>query len=273
MVPPWTHPTAAFAAFVLALAPCATRAEPLLAHYEVRAAGLQVMLVDARFDLDGPRYQVSTRIRTTGVVGVFSNGDQVTSVEGAWRGVEPQPSRYRVTGMWRGAKRAVALDWPIPGHPVVGEMVPPNEAEREPVPENLRQGTMDGLSALAKLTRIVAETGRCDGSAAVYDGRRRADYAVRTEGMQTLPPEGGFGRDALRCAFESRLLAGRRGDQDAEEARKPQPATAWLGRPLPGHRPIPVRIELPSRWFGTIRVLLLGVEPAGSGQEAAQNRR
>ena len=117
---------------------------------------------------------------------------------------------------------------------------------------------MDALSALAKLTRTVATTGRCDAAAAVYDGRRRADYTAQTEGMQVLPQEGAFGGEALRCGFESRLLAGWRSDREAEWAKKPQPATAWLGRPLPGRQAIPVRIEMPSRWLGTIRVVLLG---------------
>jgi hypothetical protein len=263
-------PLAACAAALLALP---ARAEPMLARYEVRAAGMQVMDVEALFDLDGPRYRVRTRIRTTGVVGVFSASDQVTSSEGAWRGADPVPARYRVEGTWRGGKRAVVMDWPSPDQPVLSLLEPPNEADREPVPEALRRNTVDALSALAKLTRTVALTGRCDAAAAVYDGRRRADYTVQTEGLQVLPPEGGFGGEALRCAFESRLLAGRRGDQDAEAARKPQPATAWLGRPLPDRHAIPVRIEMPSRWFGTIRVVLAEVRPVPSGQEVAQQRR
>jgi hypothetical protein len=175
-------------------------------------------------------------------------------------------------GIWRGARRAMAMDWPSPGQPVLSELDPPVEPDRQPVPAALRLGTMDGLSALAKLTRTVATTGRCDAAAAVYDGRRRADYTVQTEGMQVLPQEGAFGGEALRCGFESRLLAGWRSDREAEWARKPQPATAWLGRPLPGRQPIPVRIEMPSRWLGTIRVVLQAVEAVPSGQEVAQQR-
>jgi hypothetical protein len=260
-------------AALLALVPGAARAETMLARYEVRAAGIQVMLVEAQFALDGPRYRVRARIRTTGIAGVFGRGDQVTSTEGAWRGADPVPARYRVEGTWRGVRRAVALDWPNPGQPVLGELEPPIEPDRQAVPEALRRGTMDGLSALAKLTRMVATTGRCDTVAAVYDGRRRADYVAQTEGMQVLALEGGFGGEALRCGFESRLLAGWRSDREAEWARKPQPATAWLGRPLPGHPAIPVRIELPSRWLGTIRVVLQTVEALPSGQEVAQQRQ
>ncbi|MBK1658965.1 DUF3108 domain-containing protein [Paracraurococcus ruber] len=260
-------------AALLALAPAPSQAEPLRARYEVRAAGLQVMEVEATFDLDGPRYRVVTRIRTTGLAGVFSSGDQLTSAEGRWRGAEPVPAHYRVDGTWRGGRRQVVMDWPTPGRPVLSALEPPNETDREPVPEALRLGTMDALSALAKLTRTVAQTGRCDAGAQVYDGRRRADYSVQTVGLEALPAGGAFGGEALRCAFESRLLAGRRGDQDPEQAAKPQPATAWMARPLPDRIAIPVRIEMPSRWFGTIRVMLTAVEPLRSGQEVAQGRQ
>ena len=135
---------------------------------------------------------------------------------------------------------------------------------------------MDALSALAKLTRTVAQTGRCDAAAAVYDGRRRADYTVRTDGMQAAcPQEGGFGGEALRCGFESRLLAGWRSDREAEWAQQAA-ARHRLARPAVAGPPgrIPVRIELPSRWLGTIRVVLLGGGAAlPSGQEVAAAAR
>lgn len=240
-------------------------AEAVIARYDVHAAGLTVMKVEALFDLDSPGggYALRTRIRLTGMLGLFSSGDQVTRVEGRWQGLDPQPQRYRVEGTWRGGRREVAMDYGPGGMPVLLALVPPNDPDREVVPPEMQRGTMDSLSALAKLTRVVARTGRCDAGAETYDGRRRASYTVRTEGLDMLPPHDGFGGgQAVRCAFESRLVAGRRADEDPEHARRPQPATAWLA-PVPGADiPLPVRIEMPSRWFGTIRVMLTGLEPA-----------
>jgi hypothetical protein len=208
----------------------------------------------------------------TGMVGVFARGDQTTSVEGSWRGLDPVPARYRVTGTWRGERRAVVMDYGPSGMPILRTLQPPN-ANREAVPDSLQAGTTDALSALAKLTRTVARTGRCDTGARVFDGRRRADYAVQTAGQGVLPAEGGFGGPALKCIFEGRLIAGRLDDQDPEEARRPQMADIWLGQPLPGRGPLPVRIELPTRWFGTVRAVLTGIEPAGSAEGLAQQRR
>ncbi len=256
----------------LALLPAAARAEPLIARYEVHAAGMTVMKVEALLDIDGPRYLVRTRVQMNGMAGFFARGDQVTSAEGGWRGTDPVPARYRVSGTWRGDRRVVVMDYTPAGMPVLQAIEPPN-TEREPVPAALQANTIDALSALAKLTRVVARTGRCDTGAAVYDGRRRADYTVRTAGQGVLPAEGGFGGPALKCVFESRLLAGRLGDQDAEEARRPQTADIWLGQPLPGHGALPVRVELSSRWFGTIRAVLTSVEPASSSRTMVEQRR
>ncbi|TCZ53944.1 DUF3108 domain-containing protein [Roseicella aquatilis] len=259
-------------AALAALSPVPAGAEALLARYEVRAAGLRVMEVEVRFELDGSRYRLRVHTRNTGLAGMLTQSEQVTVAEGAWRGAEPVPARYRAEGQGRSGPRRTALDWPTPTRPVLRALEPPIEPDREPVPEGLRANTVDALSALAKLTRTVARTGRCDASAAVYDGRRRADYTARTEGVQDLPRDGLHAGPALRCAFESRLLAGQRSEREADWARKPQQATAWLARPLPGREAIPVRIEMPSRWFGTIRAVLAEVTPLPSGQDVAEKR-
>ena len=237
------------------------RAEPLTARYEVRAAGLAVMTVLAHVDLAATHYRLRTEVKATGLAAVLGDSHQMTSIEGAWRGSLPRPLRYRAEGVWRGAPRQVAMDWPTPEEPVISRLVPPNEAEREAVPPALRRDTIDGLSAVVLLARAAAESGRCEGTAPVFDGRRRADYQAVTEGRERLA-EPGFAGEALRCGIEMRVLAGRRGDQDPAEAKTPQRATAWLARLSANGPVLPVRIDLPSRWFGTIRIHLQGVQAA-----------
>jgi hypothetical protein len=221
--------------------------------------------------MPGGAYRIVTQVRLTGMAGMLSSGEQLTAAEGRWQAGQPQPSRYRVEGTWRGTPRQVAIDYPAPGLPVLRRLVPVLEPGREPVPPELQRGTLDSLSAIAKLARAAAATGRCDVEAATFDGRRRADLSVRTAGTDLLPARPGLpAMPALRCAFESRLVAGRRADQDVEEARRPQPATAWLARIGPAPAPLPVRVDLPSRWFGTIRIELTGVEPAGPASALQQ---
>jgi Protein of unknown function (DUF3108) len=249
-----------------ALSPAA-RAEAVLARYDVRAAGVSVMRAEVLFDLSGPRYRVQTRLRPVGVGSVFAGrGEQVSTTEGSWRGADPLPRRHSFEGEWRGARRVVQLDYtPSPdGAPLLRVLEPPLEPEREPVPDALRRNTVDGLSAMAKLLRTVAQTGRCEGEAPVYDGRRRSDFRAWTERMDELPRgEGAFAGPALRCAFLGRVVAGRHAAQERRDGnRPPQPARAWVARPLPNGAAVPVLIELPTRWFGTLRVVLAAAEPA-----------
>lgn len=244
---------------LLALTPA--RAEPLLARYEVRAAGLRVMEVEAAFDVDGPRYRVRTRVRLVGAALTFGGGEQVTQAEGTWRDLDAVPRAYRVNGSWRGSPRLVVMDWGPDATPVVAALQPPQEPDREPVPPAVRRGTLDSLSALARLLRVVTQTGRCDAVAPVFDGRRRFDYAVRTGAIEPLPPSPAFRGSALRCDVEYRLVAGLRDDQDRLEATRPQLATVWLARLPAVGTPVPVRLEVPTGWLGTVRLLLLSLEP------------
>lgn len=261
------RPVGALAGAVLALsATSPARAEAVLARYDVRAGGLSVMQAEVLFDLAGPRYRVETRVRPVGVAAAFGGGEQVSATDGSWRGADPQPRRHSSEGAWRGGRRAVQLDYaamPPGGAPQLRLLEPPLEPEREPVPEALKRNTVDGLSAVAKLLRAVARTGRCEGEAPVFDGRRRSDFRAWTESLDELPRgDGAFAGPALRCAFTGRLIAGRHAAQERDDGRPPRPVVAWVARPLPDRAAVPVLIELPTRWFGTVRVVLAGVEPA-----------
>ena len=271
--PATTAALAAAAALSVSALPSPARAEAVLARYDVRAGGLNVMRVEALFDLSGPRYRVQTRARPVGVGAAFGGGgEQVSATEGAWRGADPLPRRHSSEGEWRGGRRALHLDWTQPSGqhqgaaaPLLRVLEPPLEPEREPVPEALKRNTVDSLSAVAKLLRTVAQTGRCEGEAPVFDGRRRSDFRAWTEGLDELPrgKGGAFAGPALRCAFSGRLVAGRHAAQDRpDDGRPPPPVVAWLAQPLAGRAAVPVLIEVPTRWFGTVRAVLASAEPA-----------
>jgi hypothetical protein len=164
-------------------------------------------------------------------------------------GVGLAPVRYAMEGRWRDRLRRIAMHWPG-GEPEVLALVPANAEEREPVPVELQRGTIDTLTAIVGLLRRVAETGRCEGEAALFDGRRRTDVNARTEGEDTLhaPRSGIFAGPALRCIVEGRQVAGFWSGQGRDEAGAPRSATAWLARPQPGMPLIPVRIEAETGW-------------------------
>jgi hypothetical protein len=232
-------------------------AEPLRLLYRLQAGGMTVLELEAELDL-GPRgYRMEAVTRTRGLAAVFLPGEQRTLAEGGWAGERPRPATYHAEGVWRGRLRRTVLRW-TGAEPAIAAMEPPNEEEREEVPSALRHGTLDALSALAQLSRQVAETGRCDAAAAIYDGRRRTEIATRTESIDRLPAwRDAWAGEALRCSYEGRTVAGFRLNEDRERQAEPQRGLAWMAPALPGAPPLPVRVDLPSRWFGTVTAYLV----------------
>jgi hypothetical protein len=257
----------------VAAQPGSWQAGPVQASYTAYFSGLSVATLDASIDLGAEAYRVAATMRTTGMLAMIIRGEQVTLVEGRVQpGASPfglAPSRFLTEGTWRSTLRRVAMGW-TGGQPEVLSLQPAAQDEREPVPPELQRDTVDTLTALAALVRQAAATGRCDGAAQVFDGRRRSDFTAATEGMETLEAHrwGSFSGPALRCRFEGRQVAGfwKRGDR--EEAAKPRGGTAWLASPGPGLPMIPVRIEADSNW-GTVFV---HVTRAGPGMLALPAR-
>jgi hypothetical protein len=135
------------------------------------------------------------------------------------------------------------------------ELEPPEGSTNLPVPMPARRGTVDTLSAFAWLSRIVSQTGGCDLSGPVFDGRRRLEWSSRSLGQARIR-HAGAEIDALHCGLESRMVAGFRPGDDAVKAGQPRPAMAWVAKVDQRLPPIPIRVEFPSTIFGTMRMEL-----------------
>ncbi len=227
------------------------------AAYQVYAMGLHVADVDAMLSIGPVGYRMDITYATTGVLGFFSTGRQVSSVEGGWSATAPLPHQYRSTGAWRGEDRIALIDYES-GHPIVRRIVPPREKEYEPVPEAIRDASTDTLSAAAELLRRAARTGRCEARGLVYEGRRASELTARTGGEEIVPPttRSVFAGRALRCDFTGHVVAGFKFTDDASARTRPLSGSAWLAQPVPGAIPIPVQLWFETRWFGTARMYL-----------------
>ena len=149
------------------------------------------------------------------------------------------------------------IDWRN-GSPVISQLIPPVEAERDPVPPEEQAHTIDSLSAMAVLLREVTQSGRCEGTMNTFDGRRLSALAAHTVGEEVLPPTDRsiFQGKALRCDFEGRQLGGFVHDTDIEELRRPQHGSAWFASLSPGAPPVPVRISFTVRRLGETTMYL-----------------
>ena len=219
-------------------------------HYAGYAAGSRVVTVTATFDLAGPTYQVRTSYRTAGPAAMLFPGGTDSIVTGRIVAGRPRPDRLFSSGQLRGQTRVTQIEY-ANDTPRVRQMQPPNDDGREPVPEARQAHTVDGLTAMADLLRHVMTTGTCEGRITTYDGRRLSEIEAQTGGTDFLPPtsRSSFTGNALHCIVTARFLAGFMPDTD-EQLRKPQLASAWFAPVTPGGPPVPVRISIPTKWFG-----------------------
>jgi hypothetical protein len=235
-------------------------------QFDTYAAGIPVAHVEAGLRLDPTSYHITLAYSTTGMVAVIVRGHESDHVAGTWRNVQAVPSRFDASGSWRGVDRQARIDYDH-GVPVVRVLIPPDETEREPVPEAMQTNTIDTLSAMSQLIHVVAETGRCETSVHTYDGRRALQIEARTAGEEMLQPTGRstFTGKALRCDFVGRMLAGFKFGSDGERDRKSMRGSAWLAPLSTGGPPLPVRMSFETRWFGDATMYLTDV---GSGAES-----
>jgi hypothetical protein len=238
---------------------------PIRASYTGYVAGMPVMELDAEFQFgaDGG-YRVVTTFRTRGIVAAFVSGEQTSRTEGVLPRQPDgalQPVRYAMDGQWNGRTRRIALDYER-GMPIVRALEPPNTEEREPVPAEKQQGTVDVLTALASLTRAVSRTGACDARAATFDGRRRTDFVATTVGQEVLERDrrGIFVGPATACRFEGRQIAGFHRNFDRAESERPRQGRAWIARLFTDAPPIPVRLEVETGFLGSAVIHLTRVE-------------
>lgn len=248
-------------AALLLLVPATVQAEPVRAHYAAYAKGLNAMRLDAEFDVTPQRYRVRLQFRTTGAVGTVFRGQSDSVSEGRFVAGRPAPTRYFSSGVFRGTPRVTQIDY-ASSRPTIRQMQPPNDAEREPVPAEAQIGTVDTLSVLAQLVQQVNATGKCDGRATTFDGRRLSEVSARTTGQDQLPPtsRSTFAGPALRCDFDGRQVGGFMLDADRAALSRPQGGSAWFASVTPGGPLVPVRIVFPARLIGEVTVYLADKE-------------
>ena len=243
--------------FALLMVPVGAHAETAAGHYLAFAAGLNVIAMDAQFDLSPAAYRLQIDYRTTGTFGLFVRSEQATTVTGTFVAGRAVPRQFVSGGVLRGEPRKTDIEYRL-GQPEVRALMPPNDKEREAVPDKQRQGTIDTLSAIAQVMEQVSRTGRCEGDVRTFDGRRLATLRAWTVGTEIIPPSSisSFSGPAVHCEFEGRQVGGFMLDEDRAKLQEPQRGSAWFAAVKPGGPALPVRISFRTRWFGEATMYL-----------------
>jgi hypothetical protein len=130
------------------------------------------------------------------------------------------------------------------------QQTPPPEPDPDiegELPESLPDGTVDPLSLSIAASRALEQTGRCDQTVPVFDGRRRYDLTLKHIDAATLPPSeySVYHGPAVRCSFSMKRISGfrkswktrRQVDADASAP------TIWVAPIRADLPPVPVRYD------------------------------
>jgi len=171
----------ACAACLVAATSAATATDDYAVEMEIRFLGMNIGRVDLEATTDGDDRAQRLAMATTGLIERLTGfrGELTASSRVAPTG--PVPRDFSSFTHTDRATREVTVRYDDAGHVVDLESLKRGQPQRTEVPEDLRHGTLDPLTALARIRRWLAEARDAPPAALtlpVFDGRRRFDLEV-----------------------------------------------------------------------------------------------
>ncbi|WP_448203166.1 DUF3108 domain-containing protein [Azospirillum sp. sgz302134] len=244
----------------IAFAPLPALAQHWQLSYRVHIGGVAVLDAQADLTLSGDRYSVQVDAATEGFLGRVFPWETHSRSVGAVRPDGLAPARHSQVSTLRGEPRNVTLTYDGRGGVRTEVTPPPDQDDREPVPEQLRQNTQDPLSGVVAVLLAGMRGEGCQRSMPIFDGRRRYDMQFADEGMRMVGASrySVFAGAARQCRVSYTPIAGynrkpetsfwRRGGAQEERA----PVDVWIAPVTPGGPPLPVRLETDSGFGGVV---------------------
>jgi hypothetical protein len=246
----------------LALPGAASRADAAQLSYTTYVVAVPVVDAVLTVDLTAATYRTALGFHTIGIANLFANSLVDDHVTGRLEGDQATPAEYSSKVRLHGEDRFVGMIW-RDGTPTVTALTRGSDDEREDVPAASRAHTIDPLSALTRLLRLIDQTGRCDASSQTYNGRRLQSFVLKTAGEEDIAPSNrsSFSGRGLRCDFTERTIAGFRLDSRRDAEAREHHGTVWLSRIIPGGPRLPVRASFETPWFGDATTYLTAATP------------
>lgn len=218
--------------------------------YDVYLGGLHIFTFDVNMTLQPDRYRVTAAGGTRGMIGLLYQWDMKLSAEGLDDDGRIEPRHYAVETAWQRNLRTVDLRFAEGGRYDLQQNPPP---EPDPdieggLPQTLPEGTVDPLSLAVAASRALVESGRCDQTLPVFDGRRRFDLIMKHVDETVLQPNGYsiYQGAAVRCSFSMERISGFRKSWKSSrqwDADSTAPPTIWVAPIRQDLPPVPVRYE------------------------------
>jgi hypothetical protein len=221
--------------------------------YDVRWGPVSVLSMDLTSRVGDDRYAATSVLQTRGLIGKVFPWRSKAESHGRREGGGLRPEWHRSDGTYRSERRTVAIDYPDDA-PMRVVVTPRPEKQRDVVPDEMQQATVDPLTA--SLLTVGTE---CRGVVPVFDGRRRYDLRLVEQTPAAVPREADeiYAGTARRCLATVEARAGLWRD-DPRTSEKPTTLEFWIASPREGVPPIPVYLEL-SGPRGTLAMVLTRV--------------
>lgn len=228
--------------------------------YRVHVGGVAVLDARAELTLTEGRYSVQINAATDGFLGRMFPWESQSLTVGTVRPEGVAPIRHTQSGILRGTPRTVTLDYGADGSVRAQVTPPPEEEDRDPVPEALSRQTRDPLSGVVEVLLAGLRGEGCQRKVPIYDGRRRYDMMFMDRGMTMVgvSRHSVFSGAARQCQVSYKPVAGyertprqsfwQRGGHREERP----PVDLWIAPVEGAGLPLPVRLETDSGFGGVV---------------------
>ena len=243
---------AAAAAAMSLAAPAFAVDEPAAAKYRYVGymGGVKIGWAEAEIATAQERYSANLKMETGGLVGWFVEWRHASASVGA-AGPALAPDRYGNAAFWKEKERYIEVGFQD-GLAEIAEANPhPVEDENRPaVPADLRQGSVDPLTAIVAVGRTIDQTGSCKTEMGVFDGRRRYLLKVMDEGETEIGRSryAPYGGDVRKCTFVFERVAGFK----KKNSNEPTQGRAYFRRVNEDAPIMPVQIAAETKYGAAI---------------------
>jgi hypothetical protein len=232
--------------------------------YSGYIGGLKIGTSSVDVASDNSKYAVELKMKTGGVIGWFVEWLHRSSAFGL---VQDQgnfplsPNAYRNQSVWEEKERLLQVIFSSgTANILFANPHPIDDERREPIPEKKRQNTVDPLTALIGVGRMIEEKGTCKSNFDIFDGRRLFQLRIEDKGLVKTSQSrfAPFGGDARRCDFTFKQMAGFKRLKE----QKPNKGSFYFRHVSEHAVMMPIKVKAESN-YGDLIIHLRNVESIG----------
>lgn len=232
--------------------------------YSGYIGGLKIGTSSVDVASDNSKYAVELKMKTGGVIGWFVEWLHRSSAFGL---VQDQgnfplsPNAYRNQSVWEEKERLLQVIFSSgTANILLANPHPIDDERREPIPEKKRQNTVDPLTALIGVGRMIEEKGTCKSTFDIFDGRRLFQLRIEDKGLVKTSQSrfAPFGGDARRCDFTFEQMAGFKRLKE----QKPNKGSFYFRHVSEHAVMMPIKVKAESN-YGDLIIHLRNVESIG----------